>query len=119
MQSQDGIARRQPASTVDASVENSVLGVEMVLELAERAKAAAKFVKPVAESLRLVSRNWTDEPSARDKVRCLRKQFKHGARAVERIEYAMAGQDGVIDAVFQCIGNRDKCASASPKSSER
>lgn len=86
---------------------------DWTLKQAERAKAAASLVEPVAEDLRIVSRSWTDEPASERKAACLSHTLSAGTAAVERHEFAPAGMDGVIDAIWQCIGHRDKCAPCS------
>jgi hypothetical protein len=48
--------------------------------------------------------------SPEEKRRCLRKAFVNGTTAVERKVYSQFGEDGIIEAVFNCIGPKDRCA---------
>jgi hypothetical protein len=50
------------------------------------------------------------EPSNEDKVKCLRRTFAKGTNTVHKTVYSQVGEDGVIEAAFNCIGHRDKCA---------
>ena len=65
---------------------------------------------------RMVSRNWTDEAPAAGKKACLHAQLSAGTASVERVEHVPSGADGIVDAVFQCIGHRDKCAAVAAAS---
>jgi hypothetical protein len=53
---------------------------------------------------------WQAEPRATEKRDCLRKSFLNGTAAMEEKIFTLAGQDGVVTAIFHCIGHRDKCA---------
>jgi hypothetical protein len=54
--------------------------------------------------------SWKDEPSPDEKARCLRDTFLHGTMAVETNIFSQAGEDGILPAIFNCLGHRDKYA---------
>jgi hypothetical protein len=54
---------------------------------------------------------WYPEPDPNVKLQCLRQLFLNGTERVERKVYSQYGEDGVIEAIFRCIGHRDKCVS--------
>ena len=53
---------------------------------------------------------WLDEASAEAKAGCLRETFLHGTHLIELDYFSRHGEDGILAAVFRCIGHRDKCA---------
>lgn len=54
--------------------------------------------------------HWVAQPAMADKMQCLRNTFRNGTAAVEFGMYSRAGEDGIIDAIFSCVGHHDKCA---------
>jgi hypothetical protein len=55
---------------------------------------------------------WYPETAPQVKLECLRETFLNGTERVERKVYSQYGEDGIIEAIFRCIGHRDKCANA-------
>ena len=53
---------------------------------------------------------WVQERAIVDKRKCLRHTFVNGTVGVETSVFSQVGEDGIIDAIFKCIGHRDKCA---------
>ena len=56
---------------------------------------------------------WYPELEPESKLDCLRESFANGTARVEFSVYSQYGEDGIIEAIFRCIGHRDKCALAS------
>jgi hypothetical protein len=53
---------------------------------------------------------WWPEPEVDAKRSCLRNTFLNGTEGVGQKVYSQGSEDGVIDAMFRCIGHRNKCA---------
>jgi hypothetical protein len=54
---------------------------------------------------------WKNEPSSAVKSACLRETFIGGTASIEKNVFSQAGEDGILPAIFECLGHRDKCAS--------
>ena len=73
--------------------------------------------RPAAEPLSSFSsapahgRSWVSEGTADAKLACLRQTFGQGVEESEAQVWSRNNEDGIIDALFECLGTRDQCAA--------
>ena len=56
-----------------------------------------------------MSIDWVAEGTPEHKLECLNTTFSQGGLVHEKKVYSQTGEDGIIEAIFRCIGDRDKC----------